>query len=54
MQWTQRYLLEWKAKPIYKKYEPFTDQLQPIYFACNGLYTKPIGFKEKLSKVHLA
>ena len=38
-------------KGIYKNCEPFTDQLQPIYFACNGLQTKPIGFKYKLSKV---
>ena len=28
-------LLKWKG--IYKNYEPFTDQLQPIYFTWNGL-----------------
>ena len=44
-------LLEWKGRPIYKNYEPFADQLQPIYFTCNSLYTKTIGFKDKLSKV---
>ena len=49
MHWTQWNLLEWKG--IYKNCEPFTDQLQPIYFSYNGLQTKPIGFKYKLSKV---
>ena len=33
--WTRCNLLEWKG--IYTNYEPFTDQLQPIYFTCNGL-----------------
>ena len=47
--WTRCNLLEWKG--IYNNCEPFTDQLQPIYFTCNGLQTKPIGFKYKLSKV---
>ena len=35
MHWTRCNLLKWKG--IYKNYEPFTDQLQPIYFTCNGL-----------------
>ena len=47
--WTRCNLLEWKG--IYKNCEPFTDQLQPICFTCNGLQTKPIGFKYRLSKV---
>ena len=49
MHWTRCNLLEWKG--IYNNCEPFTDQLQPIYFTCNGLQTKPICFKYKLSKV---
>ena len=47
--WTEGCLLAWKG--IYKNYVPFTDQLQTIYFTYNGLYTKPIGFKYKLSNV---
>ena len=39
------------ANRVSKNYVPFTGQLQPIYFTCNGLKTKPIGFKYKLSKV---
>ena len=35
MHWTRCNLLKWKG--IYKNYEPFTDQLQPIYFTCNDL-----------------
>ena len=35
MHWTRSNLLKWKG--IYKNYEPFTDQLQPIYFTCNDL-----------------
>ena len=40
--WTGCDLLEWKG--IYKNYVPSIDQLQPIYFACNGLYTKAYWF----------
>ena len=35
MHWTRSNSLKWKG--IYKNYEPFTDQLQPIYFTCNDL-----------------
>ena len=35
MHWTRSNLLKWKG--IYKNYEPFTDQLQPVYFTCNDL-----------------
>ena len=33
----QNLLIYSKWKSIYKNYEPFTDQLQPIYFTCNDL-----------------